>query len=418
MTRIRRLRAAVLLFGLHQHRPGVVAGAAKSPQEDSQREQKLPENATRRQWLWWKEKPVPSDDDLSAVVVSTENETLPSKPKKKKVGKSPPKITNCLHLTGAAADGHSNKSLLLRAFKRISLRAASSDTRDMNLAYGMGIAATFSYWDFHKKVLPENRTSFEIISYRNGYAQPLRRKWGHRRSRAMRMVVSSVRLALDQANPMLSVIPSRRRRDIKSRYSYQKKQQQQQQRAITASSLKAAFQSMITTTNFKTAFQSMKTRVRETLFQDSWKNQQGQYHMQLEYSLYNWYEPTPLGNYHDTDILVMTSNHGQNLIVAFAGTASVPDTVTNLQTFESIQHSGFFHNKTALEGSIHRGFLNAYSRVERGYVMNLCPGDEHGKKCHVDGSLFRDYGHCTAEEPQQLQPVSYTHLTLPTNREV
>jgi len=172
---------------------------------------------------------------------------------------------------------------------------------------------------------------------------------------------------------------------------------------------------------------------------------------QFNYWLYNWYEPTALPNvnFHDTDVLVSmttaapvmssdrkTKNHSscqqqqqqqQTLVLAFAGTASASDAFTSMQTFERANHSSTFggiraieknnserkqghQQNITIEGSLHRGFLNAYSRVERGNVVRLVRpttenlnnfnGDD-GDKMTVSpsestlmASLDRRFGHC------------------------
>ncbi|KAL7493609.1 hypothetical protein ACHAWT_002621 [Skeletonema menzelii] len=91
----------------------------------------------------------------------------------------------------------------------------------------------------------------------------------------------------------------------------------------------------------------------------------------FQYSLYNWKESgVAKVRFHDTDMLLSTSTDGKELIIAFGGTASVGDLSTNLQTFESANHSSFFQGD-GIEGSLHRGFLNAYSRVDEGYILPL-----------------------------------------------
>lgn len=150
----------------------------------------------------------------------------------------------------------------------------------------------------------------------------------------------------------------------------------------------------------------------------------------MRYWLYDWREPTvvPGVHYHDTDLLVATSADDQHLVLAFAGTASVADHATNLQTFERSNHSNFFsfrsgggnskdrlgmkhnNNQTAdnnlIEGSLHRGFLNAYSRVERGSVLalradltdsnNSTMTTTINRTSRLTKSLDRRFGNCTA----------------------
>lgn len=390
--------AAILLLVCLLHVYNVAGIDGERNNINNEEEADITTNLTRN-YFWWKNIRSGRADNLltnanhgvlnetASNNTNTSTSTRPkTKKKEKKVKSVRQKIANCRHLASTIDDGNTSRSQLFvaRVLRRLSSRNINNNINtqaDIHMAYSMGIVATLSYWDFHKKPLPEGRTNFEIMSYRNAYAnrngglpEPLRQRRGHRRSRAMRLMVSSVRLALDQANPWISLLPPQR--------TVQRRQRKRNRDDESSSSAKP---------NAPTSF-------REPLFDDSaaWKNQQRQHHIQLEYSLYDWYEPTPLGNYHDTDILIATSNNGENLILAFAGTASVYDTVTNLQTFEPAQHSGLFQNKT-LEGSIHRGFLNAYSRVERGSILKLCPEDSGA--CHIETStpLYRRYGHCTAE---------------------
>jgi hypothetical protein len=159
----------------------------------------------------------------------------------------------------------------------------------------------------------------------------------------------------------------------------------------------------------------------------------------FEYFFYNWYEPTNIKgvNFHDTDVLISTtttpttmsksssstslsSSSPNTLIITFAGTSSVADAFTNIQTFEPANHSRFFepsppppshdydderrrskqrkwkrkrryntnvnstsydntNTTTLIQGSLHRGFLNAYSRVERGSVLRLSSSKSKSK---------------------------------------
>lgn len=116
------------------------------------------------------------------------------------------------------------------------------------------------------------------------------------------------------------------------------------------------------------------------------------YQYDFQWYLHDWHEPTPAGKWHDTDLLVSTS--GDNtLVLSFAGTASAADAVTNVQTFEPVGHAGIFNISA---GSIHRGFFNAYSRVERGKVSRVCHGDNCNDryKNTLTRSLHQRYGDC------------------------
>lgn len=109
----------------------------------------------------------------------------------------------------------------------------------------------------------------------------------------------------------------------------------------------------------------------------------------LQFRFYNWFEPTFAGTrYHDTDLIVATHNKNE-LSIAFAGTESPSDHFTNIQTFEPANHSALLGMKS---GSLHRGFLNAYSRVSQGSILRLCDKD-----CSPSlvGPLMTAYGHCT-----------------------
>lgn len=145
----------------------------------------------------------------------------------------------------------------------------------------------------------------------------------------------------------------------------------------------------------------------------------------FQYFFYNWHETTiPTINFHDTDLLISTSDDDQELVIAFAGSASPADAVTNLQTFEPANHSGFFDNQKKtknrrqnvcadsdgklssscpadegilgknIQGSIHRGMLNAYTRVTKGSVLRLNPNST----TNILPVLHDKFGHCVRGE--------------------
>eukprot|EP00547_Thalassionema_nitzschioides_P014567 CAMPEP_0194253708 /NCGR_PEP_ID=MMETSP0158-20130606/30448_1 /TAXON_ID=33649 /ORGANISM="Thalassionema nitzschioides, Strain L26-B" /LENGTH=396 /DNA_ID=CAMNT_0038991493 /DNA_START=492 /DNA_END=1679 /DNA_ORIENTATION=- len=135
----------------------------------------------------------------------------------------------------------------------------------------------------------------------------------------------------------------------------------------------------------------------------------------LMYWLYDWSEPTNLGllKFHDTDVLVAKSNYRRpTLALSFAGTQSAADHVTNVQTFEPAAHSGLFggsqtknkNNTLSIEGSIHRGFLNAYSRVEKGWVLRLSEEQNDTDDFKMEDpayTLHQRYGHCRATQKKE-----------------
>jgi hypothetical protein len=87
----------------------------------------------------------------------------------------------------------------------------------------------------------------------------------------------------------------------------------------------------------------------------------------LQYWFKDWREPTivPGIRYHDTDLLMATTR--DDTILVFSGSASPTNHATNLQTCEKIAHAGIFPGQ---RGSLHRGFLNAYSRVDHGILYS------------------------------------------------
>ncbi len=126
----------------------------------------------------------------------------------------------------------------------------------------------------------------------------------------------------------------------------------------------------------------------------------------FQYSLYNWKE-SGVGKvrFHDTDVLLSTSNNGKELLLAFGGTASAGDLSTNLQTFESANHSSFFQGDD-IEGSLHRGFLNAYSRVDEGYILPL------GNSSHYSMPLLKDI-HNLFKECEQMAKQKRNNSAAP-----
>eukprot|EP00980_Cylindrotheca_fusiformis_P031298 scaffold26132_cov103-Cylindrotheca_fusiformis.AAC.1 len=122
----------------------------------------------------------------------------------------------------------------------------------------------------------------------------------------------------------------------------------------------------------------------------------------LHFSFYNWYESGVAGvKFHDTDVLLSTSHDGKELVIAFAGTQSAADAVTNIQTFEPANHSSFFMGaqNRQIQGSLHRGFLNAYTRVDRGSVLRV-------SNASIPDPLLSDivsaYGHCKSGLKQKI----------------
>ena len=91
-------------------------------------------------------------------------------------------------------------------------------------------------------------------------------------------------------------------------------------------------------------------------------------------------------------------NSKSTLIIAFRGSDSPADVATNMQLMESAAHSHVFQNCST--GSIHRGILNAYYRVNSGTLVDLTkfrspneyrsPWDLYLKSIHDSGTVSMD----------------------------
>jgi hypothetical protein len=143
----------------------------------------------------------------------------------------------------------------------------------MNLAYSMAVMASLSYWPFHKRPLPENRTSLELLTFKNGTPERLLQRQHHRRHRRRRkrdqaigLVLKGISTALNQASPWLP----KTRRNRQNQGSYRE--------------------------GWKASLQRQMTKSEQFHQEDSMLQQQQQHPgtIQLEYFLYNWYEPTSL----------------------------------------------------------------------------------------------------------------------------
>ena len=231
------------------------------------------------------------------------------------------------------------------------------------LGFEMAVLSGLSYWEFHKKDPPQNATGFALLESTPDLG-PFRKKIRKYRTKFRyyrRRFKNKCSTMIRESVPMV--------RSLKRRGG--------------------------NTTTATTGDANNNNNNRSDNNNKSNKNKNPLY--TLEYSFYNWHEPTNIKgvSFHDTDVLISTANNGNTLIIAFAGSASPADVVTNVQTFEPANHSLFFepksnlphfwnqnagkksndsHNNTSqTQGSLHRGFLNAYSRVERGHVLRIQP---------------------------------------------
>ena len=92
----------------------------------------------------------------------------------------------------------------------------------------------------------------------------------------------------------------------------------------------------------------------------------------LKWFFNDWKEK---GIWHDTELLVAESE--DSVAIAFRGSDSPADLVTNSQTMEPVTHSAYFRNCSL--GAVHRGMLNAYTRVDRGMLVRLERGGSNNE---------------------------------------
>lgn len=236
------------------------------------------------------------------------------------------------------------------------------DRRDATTktAYRMAVLATLAYWEFHKR--PQNPVGFRL--------RP-------RQKRGVRVQLCRFRRRVGSVRRHVS-------RNLVEAYLHVSRR---------GKSSNGSNQS-----NMTLAAPSCQQNVLKEVKED-----RDLY--TFDYWLYDWFEPTsvPGVNYHDTDLLVSTSRDNKVLALTFAGTQSAADHVTNVQTFEPAAHSGLFDGgkNITIEGSLHRGFLNAYSRVERGSVLRLCQNGSTTGDSDPMSSLHQRYGSCTPENKKQ-----------------
>jgi len=255
---------------------------------------------------------------------------------------------------------------------------------DPKTGFEMAVLSGLAYWEFHKKDPPNNATGFSLLS------QNQSNHIGYRRR--LRNVI--------RQSPPIATIMERYRNETKLD--------------------------------------------RQTRINSETVNHQKNPYYRLDYYFYNWHEPTGVKgvSFHDTDVLIATTN-AQELVIAFAGTASVADAVTNVQTFEPANHSKFFeptqhelansywrswqqflkkaagvsmipgeaipaeaNTGTKTQGSLHRGFLNAYSRVDKGHVMRIKHNHETGTAANEPPPLLQQHSqhHGRNAKPKLKKP--------------
>ena len=284
----------------------------------------------------------------------------------------------CPHYNLTASSGGS-------IWRRRKRKANQRGGGNMEMAYRMSVLSTLAYWEFHKDEWPQNCTGFHLISHKSGKPIRLIRKMD---------MDTMMKLNKCRASRGLGRIKTGLQNLLHEDLEFKIPMRPDRSKTESDSNTREA------------QIQSCRDRhLQEHAAKDA---------VEFQYFLYNWFEPTKLGNFHDTDLLISTMHGGETIIISFAGTASPPDTVTIVQTFEPANHSKLFHGggggrggskkwkfsrtsdasntTTSVRGALHRGFLNAYSRVERGSVLRLC---QNCTDYPVLQKLNQNYGHCT-----------------------
>ena len=136
----------------------------------------------------------------------------------------------------------------------------------------------------------------------------------------------------------------------------------------------------------------------------------------VEWYFSDWHEKNKVKAWHDTDLIIATSGTAE-IVLSFAGTASTADALTNVQTLEPVKHSRLFtdtNSTSSIEGNIHRGFLNAYSRVSRGRIKRLNNNGHYIKSNSLMGieSLFTQ---CITQHRSRKQSKSTSVAVIPLN---
>jgi Lipase (class 3) len=285
----------------------------------------------------------------------------------------------------------------------------------VRMAYRMAVLSALAYWEFYKRPWPVNHDyGFRLLLPNQPSTQPKQRRRDKLKQWFYCRVVDSTIVA--GVESMIGVVNDH----------YQPKQDDETISANALSSRRPTCRSYVDKNDRSSSSSGIPT-----------DNNDDSSYTRLEYYFHNWHEPTAVGaNWHDTDLLVSTttatpfatnkknsqksSQASSSLVLSFSGTSSPADALTDLQTFEPIQHSGLFTtNYSDITGSVHRGFLNAYSRVKHGSVLRLCHDDNEANKynhnenkCRVphspDDKNFEDddrnsliqslherYGHCS-----------------------
>jgi hypothetical protein len=266
------------------------------------------------------------------------------------------------------------------------------------LAYRMMVMATMSYWEFHKRALPSNTTGFTL-------RPPL------------------------QTTGRASGTSGRKRR-------FMRKHIRRTKRSLSALLQKGILFPPLHMDSFRRSQSNASSKEDENNHHRDDKDR-----LTFVYWLFDWYETgVAKARFHDTDVLIAYGPYDDSLVISFGGTSSAADALTNIQTFEPANHSSFYHgegghrgatgirsrvkayftggtfdNSTLIQGSLHRGSLNAYARVDRGSVLRLCQKGE----CKDDDQqglpgflsiLHEPFGNCTLDLPKTAEQRNWTSI--------
>lgn len=233
-------------------------------------------------------------------------------------------------------------------------------------AYRMAIVSTLSYWEYGKRPLPMDVTGFSLsLDGSNDNLFNGSRRLFHA-AKKLPEIIEKASLTSPAATLLVRNCTN-----------------------VTGnSSNNSPCNKLSTYSSFDKATTATNTTSTTTTHR---KQQQSSKHITFQYYLFDWHEKGVAGvRFHDTDVLLSTMGDG-SLVIAFAGTASAADAVTNLQTFEPTNHSGFYPN---VQGSLHRGFLNALTRVDRGSILRLCLDCRQNIPSYLD-KFDKLFGTCT-----------------------
>lgn len=243
------------------------------------------------------------------------------------------------------------------------------------LAYRMMVLSALSYWEFHKRPLEDHVFGFSLLS-----DVPARTNITRIGGDLLKSAVSWLASVVEPASIVVSRVQGVIKTNETTQYTYN---------PIIKKQAKGS----------KNTRRRSKKRIK------------------FQYQFFDWHEKGVAGvKFHDTDVLISTMEDDGSLIITFAGTASAADAVTNIQTFEPANHSGFYHGGKKLqsrkqntttttpspifvEGSLHRGFLNALTRVDQGHVLRLGSKNHHRTLPTYLTILHEHFGNCTMPPP-------------------